>query len=83
MYKDVLRAIAGIDTFPVVSLVIFVVTFALVLISVLHMDRASADEMAALPLDGDGAAGDPLDPSLVIRHPTPSTRHFPGESRGA
>lgn len=82
MYKDVLRAIAGIDTFPVVSLVIFVVTFALVLISVLHMDRASADEMAALPLDGDGAAGDAIDPPL-IRHSTLSTRHFPGESRGA
>lgn len=82
MYKDVLRAIAGIDTFPVVSLVIFVVTFALVLISVLHMDRASADEMAALPLDGDGAAGSAIDPSLT-RHSPLSTRHFPGESRGA
>lgn len=77
MYKDVLRAIAGIDTFPIVSLVIFVVTFALVLISVLHMDRASADEMAALPLDGGAAAGD------STQHPALSTRHFPGESRGA
>jgi hypothetical protein len=77
MYKDVLRAIAGIDTFPVVSLVIFVVTFALVLISVLHMDRASADEMAALPLDGDTAAGD------LTRQPALRTQHFTGESRGA
>jgi hypothetical protein len=77
MHKDVLRAIAGIDMFPVVSLVIFVVTFALVVISVLHMDRASVDERAALPLDGGAAAGDPA------QHPVPSTRHFPGESRGA
>jgi hypothetical protein len=76
MYKDVLRAIAGIDTFPVVSLVIFFVTFALVVVSVLRMDRASAEELAALPLDND-AAGDSLP------HPALRTQPFTGESRGA
>jgi len=59
MYKDVLRAIAGIDTFPVISLVLFVTTFTLVVLWVLHMDRESADRLAALPLDASASEGDP------------------------
>ncbi len=41
MYKETLRAIAGIGLFPAVSLVLFVVVFALVvLVQVVRMDRA-------------------------------------------
>ena len=39
MYKETLRAIAGIGLFPAVSLVLFVVVFALVLVQVVRMDR--------------------------------------------
>jgi hypothetical protein len=58
MYKDVLRAIAGIDTFPIISLVLFVTTFTLVVLWALRMDRESADRLAALPLDTSDAKGD-------------------------
>lgn len=72
MYKDVLRAIAGIDTFPVVSLLLFVITFVLVLLWVLRMDRASVERMAALPLDS--PAGADTDPAAALTE---------GDSRGA
>jgi hypothetical protein len=52
MYKETLRAIAGIGFFPVVSLLLFVMVFALVLLRVVGMDRREADALAALPLDG-------------------------------
>jgi hypothetical protein len=51
MYKETLRAIAGIGLFPAVSLVLFVVVFALVLIQVLRMDRTETEQIAGLPLD--------------------------------
>lgn len=56
MYKEVLRAIAGIDTFPVISLLLFVITFAVVLVRVVRMDRTSVERLAALPLEGVDAA---------------------------
>jgi cytochrome c oxidase cbb3-type subunit 4 len=51
MYTELLRSIGGIDIFPVISLVLFVVVFTVMLVRVLRMDRAQASEMAALPLD--------------------------------
>lgn len=51
MYKDILQSIAGIEVFPVISLVLFVVVFTAVIISVVRMDRTRADGLAALPLD--------------------------------
>ena len=51
MYKDVLRAIADIDTFPIVSLVLFVTVFTIVVWWALSMDRDTAVRSAALPLD--------------------------------
>jgi hypothetical protein len=57
MYKEVLRAIVDIDTFPVISLVLFVVVFALAVVRAVRMDRRTADMMASLPLDDRGGAG--------------------------
>ena len=57
MYKEVLRAIVDIDTFPVISLVLFVVVFALAVVRAVRMDRRTAEMMAALPLDEHGSAG--------------------------
>lgn len=51
MYKEILRSIVGIETFPVVSLLLFVTVFTAVLISVARMPRSRASTLAALPLD--------------------------------
>lgn len=51
MYKETLRAIAGIGIFPAVSLVLFVVVFALVLLQVVRMGRREVEQLAGLPLD--------------------------------
>ena len=42
MYMDILRAIAGIEIFPVVSLLLFVTVFTVVLVWTLRLDRARA-----------------------------------------
>ena len=52
MYKEILQTITGIHVFPVISLILFVIVFGSVLVSVARMDRARADRLAALPLDG-------------------------------
>ena len=51
MYKETLRAIAGIGLFPVVSLVLFFVMFSVMLVRVICMDRAETEQLARLPLD--------------------------------
>jgi hypothetical protein len=58
MYREILLTIAGISVYPVVSLVLFTVTFGAVLLRVVRMDRDLAERVAALPLDADadGAA---------------------------
>ena len=56
MYKDVLRAIVGIEIFPVLSLVIFLAVFVVMLVWVLRLDRDRLAACASLPLD-DGGAG--------------------------
>jgi hypothetical protein len=53
MYKETLRGIAGIGLFPVVSLLLFVMVFALVVLRVFRMDRLEVQRLAALPLDED------------------------------
>jgi hypothetical protein len=60
MYKDVLRAVVGIDIFPAISLVLFVVTFALAVVQALRMDSRAVERLAELPLDdarGEAACG--------------------------
>jgi len=54
MYKEVLRTIAGIEIFPVLSLVIFVTVFVVMLVWVLRLDRARLAAYASLPLDDAG-----------------------------
>ena len=57
MYKEVLRTIAGIEIFPVLSLVIFMTVFVVMLVWVLRLDRDRLAAYASLPLDD--AAGRP------------------------
>jgi hypothetical protein len=55
MYKETLRAIAGIGLFPAVSLVLFVIVFSIMLLRVFRMNRAETEHLAGLPLEpGDG-----------------------------
>jgi cytochrome c oxidase cbb3-type subunit IV len=51
MYKDILLTITGIEVFPIISLILFVVAFASILIAAARMDRGRADQFATLPLD--------------------------------
>ena len=50
MYQDVLRGIAGVGIFPAVSLLVFMVVFAVVVVHAARMDRAGVRYMADLPL---------------------------------
>jgi len=52
MYTDVLRAIVGIEVFPVVSLVLFVLVFSAVLVWAARADRTQLNRHAAIPLEG-------------------------------
>lgn len=56
MYREILRSIAGIEVFPLISLVLFASVFTIVLIRVSRMDKNRAQRWAGLPLDEDGAS---------------------------
>lgn len=51
MYKDVLRTIAGIEIFPMLSLVVFLAVFVVMLVWVIRLDRRRLEQNAHLPLD--------------------------------
>jgi hypothetical protein len=51
MYQEVLRSVEGVGIFPAISLVVFVVVFALVLVHAFRIDSAGIRHMAALPLE--------------------------------
>lgn len=57
MYKDVLRAIVGIEVFPVLSLLIFLTVFVVMLVWVFRMDRTVLATHASLPLQDAPAPG--------------------------
>jgi cytochrome c oxidase cbb3-type subunit IV len=78
MYKDILRSIAGIDVFPVVSLVIFVAVFTAAIVYAIRLDRARLAALSALPLDDPDATS--LRPSGYGRQVAVATSE-PVESR--
>lgn len=51
MYKEILRSIAGIEVFPLISLGLFVAVFTLVVVYAVRLDAARATHMAGLPLE--------------------------------
>lgn len=51
MYKEILQAIAGIEIFPVISLLLFVTVFGTVLYWTSRIDTARLTEFAQMPLD--------------------------------
>jgi hypothetical protein len=61
MYKDILRSIAGIEVFPLLSLFVFVAVFAIVLVWTSRLDGPRLTRLSRLPLDdapSPAAAGD-------------------------
>lgn len=53
MYKDVLRALTGVDIFPVFAFVIFFAFFLGLLIYVVRMKKSEVNLMASMPLQED------------------------------
>ena len=51
MYKEILRTIAGVEVYPIVSLLLFVLVFTGMLVWVTRLDRKRLSGFAALPLD--------------------------------
>jgi cbb3-type cytochrome oxidase subunit 3 len=51
MDKEVLRAIEGIDLYPVISLIVFTIFFIGVVIWVLKADKSFISKMSSLPLE--------------------------------
>jgi hypothetical protein len=62
MYSDILRRIAGIEVFPVISLVLFVAVFTVVLVWTVRMDASRIARLSHLPLDESEPAGVPPAP---------------------
>lgn len=53
MYKDVLRAIEGVDIFPVISLILFFSFFVGLVYYVMQTDKEIWDKAAQLPLEAE------------------------------
>jgi hypothetical protein len=75
MHKEVMRAIAGIDIFPVISLVLFVIVFGAAVIRALRLDRRLVEQLSLLPLDGPPDDGDRAH-GTHTQHSALRTRHF-------
>lgn len=53
MYKEILQSIEGIEIYPIISLIVFVVFFIGVTIWLIRMDKNYINEMKQLPLTKD------------------------------
>ena len=53
MYKNVLQNIAGIDTYPLISLSIFFLFFIGLLLYVTLLDKKHVETMSKVPCTGD------------------------------
>jgi cytochrome c oxidase cbb3-type subunit IV len=51
MYKELLQSIEGISLYPIISLIVFVLFFASILIWMLRVDKNYIKEMENLPLE--------------------------------
>jgi|UniRef100_A0A832G816 hypothetical protein len=53
MYKEILQSIEGVEIYPIISLIVFVVFFVVVTIWLIKMDKNYINEMKQLPLNKD------------------------------
>jgi len=50
MIRNVLESIAGVEVFPVISLLLFVIVFTVMFVWAMRRDKEYLSEMAELPL---------------------------------
>jgi Ca2+/Na+ antiporter len=53
MYKELLQSIEGISLYPIISLIVFVLFFAIILIWMFKVDKNYIKKMENLPLEKD------------------------------
>ena len=53
MFKQLLESIAGVELYPILSLVLFMAIFGAVIVRVIRMDKKRVSHMSNLPLDND------------------------------
>lgn len=54
MYKELLQSTEGIEIYPLISLFIFLLLFAGVVIWIVKLDKHYIKDMETLPLENDG-----------------------------
>lgn len=50
MYKHILQSVAGLNWFAIAPLLIFFITFCVVLVMIFKKDKAHTEAMARMPL---------------------------------
>ena len=61
MIKETLQSLAGVEIFPIISLLLFVIIFALVVIWTFSLDNDVISEMERIPIENDMNDGDSID----------------------
>ena len=61
MIKDTLLSLPGVEIYPIISLIIFVIIFTIVVIWTFSLDKKVISEMESIPLDNELNDGDNLD----------------------
>ncbi|MFZ1518116.1 MAG: cbb3-type cytochrome c oxidase subunit 3 [Ignavibacteriaceae bacterium] len=51
MYKEILQSIEGVSVYPIISLVVFVLFFAVILIWMFKVDKSYIKKMENLPFE--------------------------------
>jgi cytochrome c oxidase cbb3-type subunit 4 len=54
MIKDLLQSVEGITIYPIISLIVFVLFFALIIIWMFRVDKNYIKKMENLPLEKEG-----------------------------
>lgn len=53
MYKEILQSIEGVEIYPIISLIVFVIFFIVVTVWLIRMDKNYINEMKQLPLSNE------------------------------
>ncbi|MFN3872149.1 MAG: cbb3-type cytochrome c oxidase subunit 3 [Ignavibacterium sp.] len=53
MYKEILQSIEGVEIYPIISLIVFILFFIVVTIRLIKMDKNYINKMKQLPLNNE------------------------------
>ncbi len=56
MYKNVLQSIVGVETYAIISMLLFLAVFIGMIVYVLRMTKNTIEYISHLPLEGDDGA---------------------------